>query len=160
MPACEVTDSVPAYPPSFVVEEQSWEAPLRHGSAATSSASMMSQSDLSTMQYDESAPTIATRQLPRSGFVQRRLCQIFQSLREIKNAAPGPRQVLAGRIFSFAGGQVEAYPVDSGPSICSRRGAGDRPARLRGLSRLMMSQYPVGSWWVASPSSASKETWR
>ena len=54
----------------------------------------------------------------------------------------------------------EAYPVDSGPSICSRRGARDRPARLRGLSRLMMSQYPVGSWWVASPSSASKETWR
>jgi Pentapeptide repeats (8 copies) len=31
---------------------------------------------------------------------------------------------------------LEAYPVDSGPSICSRRGAGDRPARLRGLSRL------------------------
>src|SRR5208282_3255285 len=47
MPACEATDSVPAYPPSFVVEEQSWEAPLRHGSAATSSASMMSQSELS-----------------------------------------------------------------------------------------------------------------
>src|SRR6202166_1059320 len=74
MPACEETDSVPAYPPSFVVEEQSWEAPLRHGSAATSSASMMSQSDLSKMQYDGSAPTIATRQLPRSGFVQLRLC--------------------------------------------------------------------------------------
>jgi hypothetical protein len=54
----------------------------------------------------------------------------------------------------------EAYAVDSGPSICSRRGAGDRPARLRGLSRLMMSQYPVGSWWMASPSSASEETWR
>jgi len=55
---------------------------------------------------------------------------------------------------------LEAYPVGSGRSICSRRGAGDRPVRLRGLSRLMMSQYPVGSWWVASPSSASKETWR
>jgi hypothetical protein len=50
------------------------EAPLRHGSAATSSASMMSQSDLSKMQYDGSAPTIATRQLPRSGFVQVDLC--------------------------------------------------------------------------------------
>ena len=36
---------------------------------------MMSQSDLSTMQYDGSAPTIATRQLPRSGFVQCRLCR-------------------------------------------------------------------------------------
>src|SRR5215471_16898788 len=46
------------------------EAPLRYGSAATSSASMMSQSDLSKMHYDGSAPTIATRQLPRSGFVQ------------------------------------------------------------------------------------------
>jgi len=70
----------------------------------------------------------------------------------------------AGRLHASGGGLVpyikEAYPVDSGSSICSRRGAGDRPARLRGLSRLMMSQYPVGSWWVASPSSASKETWR
>ena len=35
---------------------------------------MMSQSDLSKMQYDGSAPTIATRQLPRSGFVQPQLC--------------------------------------------------------------------------------------
>ncbi len=34
----------------------------------------------------------------------------------------------------------EAYPVDSGASICSRCGAGGRPALLRGLSRLMMSQ--------------------
>jgi len=58
------------------------------------------------------------------------------------------------------GGGPETYPVGSGPPIFSRRGARDRPARLRGLSRLMMSQYPVGSWWVASPSSASKETWR
>jgi len=48
---------------------------LRHGSAATSSASMMSQSDLSKMQYYGSAPTIATRQLPRSGFVQCTLCR-------------------------------------------------------------------------------------
>jgi len=31
---------------------------------------MMSQSDLSKMQYYGLAPTIATRQLPRSGFVQ------------------------------------------------------------------------------------------
>src|SRR6478736_7520355 len=51
------------------------EAPLRHGSAATSSPSMMSQSDLSKMQYYGSAPTIATRQLPRSGFVQGTLCR-------------------------------------------------------------------------------------
>jgi hypothetical protein len=36
---------------------------------------MMSQSDLSKMQYDGSAPTIATRQLPRSGFVLCTLCQ-------------------------------------------------------------------------------------
>src|ERR1700730_13866067 len=35
---------------------------------------MMSQSDLSKMQYDGLAPTIATRQLPRSGFVQSILC--------------------------------------------------------------------------------------
>ena len=35
---------------------------------------MMSQSDLSKMHYDGSAPTIATRQLPRSGFVQSALC--------------------------------------------------------------------------------------
>jgi hypothetical protein len=28
------------------------------------------------MQYDGSAPTIATRQLPRSGFVQGRLCRL------------------------------------------------------------------------------------
>jgi hypothetical protein len=34
----------------------------------------------------------------------------------------------------------EAYPVDSGSSICSRRPAWGRPALLRGLSRLMMSQ--------------------
>jgi hypothetical protein len=34
----------------------------------------------------------------------------------------------------------EAYPVVSGPSICSRRGVGGQPALLRGLSRLMMSQ--------------------
>jgi lipoprotein-anchoring transpeptidase ErfK/SrfK len=34
----------------------------------------------------------------------------------------------------------DAYPVDSGSSICSRRGACGRPALLRGLSRLMMSQ--------------------
>jgi lipoprotein-anchoring transpeptidase ErfK/SrfK len=64
-----------------------------------------------------------------------------------------------GRALRYGIG-VETYPVGSGPPICSRRGARDRPARLRGLSRLMMSQYPVGSWWVASPSSASKETWR
>jgi len=31
---------------------------------------MMSQSELSKMQYDGSAPTIAMQQLPRSGFVQ------------------------------------------------------------------------------------------
>jgi hypothetical protein len=30
---------------------------------------MMSQSDLSKMQYEGLAPTIATRQLPRSGFL-------------------------------------------------------------------------------------------
>jgi Methyltransferase domain len=34
----------------------------------------------------------------------------------------------------------EAYPVDSGLSICSRRRAWGRLALLRGLSRLMMSQ--------------------
>jgi hypothetical protein len=40
-----------------------------------------------------------------------------------------------------AGGLLyDAYPVDSGSSICSRRGACGRPALLRGLSRLMMSQ--------------------
>src|SRR3984893_16223082 len=87
MPACEATDSVPAYPPSFAVEEQSWEAPLRHGSAATSSASMMSQSDLSKMQYDRSAPTIATRQLPRSGFVQAGLCRPPNYAERLRNDA-------------------------------------------------------------------------
>ena len=40
----------------------------------------------------------------------------------------------------IAGQSLEAYPVVSGPSICSRRGAGGLPALLRGLSRLMMSQ--------------------
>ncbi len=37
---------------------------------------MMSQSDLSKMQYDGLAPTIATRQLPRSGFVQEVKCGV------------------------------------------------------------------------------------
>ena len=34
----------------------------------------------------------------------------------------------------------EAYPVDSGSSICGGRGAEGRAASFRGLSRLMMSQ--------------------
>jgi hypothetical protein len=41
---------------------------------------MMSQSDLSKMQYDGSAPTIATRQLPRSGFVQ---CTLSRALDKV-----------------------------------------------------------------------------
>jgi hypothetical protein len=41
---------------------------------------MMSQSDLSKMQYDGSAPTIATRQLPRSGFVQ---CALSRALDKV-----------------------------------------------------------------------------
>jgi len=35
---------------------------------------------------------------------------------------------------------IEAYPADSGSSICSWRGAPVRPTLFRGLSRLMMSQ--------------------
>src|SRR5262249_15580584 len=62
-------------------------------------------------------------------------------LRDLLKRACG----IAGRRPNLADSTLrEAYPVGSGPSICSRRGAGDRPARLRGLSRLMMSQYPVG----------------
>src|SRR3974390_1802774 len=65
------------------------EAPLRYGSAATSSASMMSQSDLSKMHYDGSAPTIATRQLPRSAFVQPQLCGA-QDYAELAAESCGP----------------------------------------------------------------------
>ena len=46
---------------------------------------MMSQSDLSKMQYDESVPTIATRQLPRSGFVQYKLCRRRHEFISISN---------------------------------------------------------------------------
>src|SRR5258708_32753891 len=44
MPAYAATGSAPACPQSSVVEEQSWEAPLRYESAA-SSASSVSQSN-------------------------------------------------------------------------------------------------------------------
>jgi hypothetical protein len=46
---------------------------------------MMSQSDLSKMQYYESAPTIATRQLPRSGFVQCTLCRCRHNVHKHRN---------------------------------------------------------------------------
>ena len=45
-----------------------------------------------------------------------------------------------GSVPAPMGREKEAYPADSGSSICSGCGAPDRPALLRGLSRLMMSQ--------------------
>src|SRR5580658_2673746 len=56
---------------------------------------------------------------------------------ELKNVGPGAIAYVVKA--NMQAPNREAYPVGSDPSICSRRGAGDRPARLRGLSRLMMS---------------------
>jgi hypothetical protein len=47
---------------------------------------MMSQSDFSKMQYEGLAPTIATRQLPRSGFVQPKLCAGRRYVAELRDS--------------------------------------------------------------------------
>ena len=54
------------------------------------------------------------------------------------NLATGAQVVASGAGTGPA--TTEAYPVDSGSSICSRSGVRERAAVLRGLSRLMMSQ--------------------
>jgi len=74
---------------------------------------MMSQSDLSKMHYDGSAPTIATRQLPRSGFVQLRLC-----------SAPHNRKGMNG-LAALVHEQLKADPF-SGTIYCFRSKRADR----------------------------------
>src|SRR6266436_4691702 len=67
MPAYAATGSAPACPQSSVVEEQSWEAPLRYESAASSASACRNRTS-SGMQEDQMvAPKLATSRLPRSG---------------------------------------------------------------------------------------------
>src|SRR6202008_5002752 len=74
MPAYEVIDSAPACPLSSVVEEQSWEAPLRYESA-TNNAFMVSQSNfIRTAGRSDGGNGACHESLPRSGLVQMRLC--------------------------------------------------------------------------------------
>ena len=54
----------------------------------------------------------------------------------------------------------EAYPVDSGTSICGRLGGKAFALGFLGFSRLMMSQYVVGTWLEARPSRVSNDAWR
>jgi transposase len=65
------------------------------------------------MQYDESVPTIATRQLPRSGFVQLRLC-----------GAPHKRKGMDG-LAALVKEQLKADPF-SGVIFCFRAKRADR----------------------------------
>ena len=50
------------------------------------------------------------------------------------------QKVVIATTATTLGMKIEAYPVDSGSSICSGCRASDDPALFRGLSRLMMSQ--------------------
>ena len=52
----------------------------------------------------------------------------------------------------FAPPAKEAYPVNSGTSICGRLGGEDLALGFLGFSRLMMSQYVVGRSLEARPS--------
>ena len=70
MPAYVVTDSAPACLLSFVVEERSWEAPLRYESA-TNSAFMVSQSNfIRTAGRSDGGNDSCHESIPRSGLVQ------------------------------------------------------------------------------------------
>jgi hypothetical protein len=70
---------------------------------------MMSQSDLSKMQYDGLGPTIATRQLPRSGFVHPHLCvgrdyvAAHPRSPQLSGNAGLCRHILSGHLFSRLG---------------------------------------------------------
>ena len=67
---------------------------------------------------------------------------------------------LVGLKMSWSGARVEAYPVDSGASICGRLGGKAFALGFLGFSRLMMSQYVVGTWLEARPSRVSNDAWR
>ena len=62
--------------------------------------------------------------------------------------------------YFFEGLFSEAYPVDSGTSICGRLGGKAFALGFLGFSRLMMSQYVVGTWLEARPSRVSNDAWR
>src|ERR1700745_2239335 len=83
MPAYEVIDSAPACPLSSVVEEQSWEAPLRYESA-TNNAFMVSQSNfIRSAGRSDGGNGACHESLPRSGLVQYKLCRHRHSLYSI-----------------------------------------------------------------------------